>query len=291
MVKENRLLLVPSGGLGNRMRAIASAWQLCRRTDSTLQVVWFQGWGMHAAFADLFEPIVADGLSLREARWYDYAVNDRPRRHNLWLPWLPQRLYYRGRVISELQVAGLRDGGFDFDGWLRGGSQGGGGCHGRRHYMSCYDEFGTFGDSCYASLFRPNRHVMQLVAGYRRQLRGYVIGMHIRRTDHVDAISKSPVELFLNVGQRELSAHPDLTIFLATDSEEVKQQLRRVFGKRVVTSAHEASRDSVAGLREGLADLWMLSRCRHIYGSSGSSFSVMAARLGGCGLTVCEVGV
>ncbi len=279
MIGKSSLLLVPSGGLANRMRAIASCWQLCRKQDAPLQVVWFQGWGMHAAFNDLFEPLTAEGLSLREADWWDYLVNDRPRRHNLWLPWLPQRLYYRGGIINELQVAGLRDEGFDFEQWLKG----------HQRYMSCYDEFGTFSDDCYAQLFHPNAEIQQLIAAYTSHFTGYTIGMHIRRTDNVDSISKSPTELFIEKGRQELASHPDLTIFLATDSEAVKQQLREIFGSHLVTSQQEASRDSIQGIREGLADLWTLSKTRQIYGSAGSSFSVMAARIGGCPLQILEI--
>jgi len=64
--------------------------------------------------------------------------------------------------------------------------------------------------------------------------------------------------------------------------------MRSAFGDRVVTSDHEASRDSVDGIREGLADMWSLSRTQRIYGSAGSSFSVMAARVGGTPLEILE---
>ena len=33
-MSKNSLLLVPSGGLANRMRAIASSWQLCQRLSA-----------------------------------------------------------------------------------------------------------------------------------------------------------------------------------------------------------------------------------------------------------------
>ncbi len=275
-MSKSSLLLVPSGGLANRMRSIASAWNLCTKTDARLQVVWFQGWGMHSAFCDLFEPIHAEGLLLREATFWDYVINDRPRRHNLWLPWLPQQLFYKGGVIHELQVSAMRDQGFDFEAWLNGS----------KRYMSCYDEFGTFPDDLYARLFRPNKVVKQLIANYDSHFSEYVIGMHIRRTDNIDSIRMSPTELFIEKGRQELTLHPELTIFLATDSEEVKQQMQKEFGSHVVTSEHEASRDSVEGLREGLADMWTLAKTQIIYGSAGSSFSVMAARIGGCKLEI-----
>jgi len=277
-MSKSNLLLVPSGGLANRMRSITSAWDLCKKIEANLQVVWFQGWGMHAAFCDLFEPISAEGLSLREAGFWDYVVNDRPRRHNLWLPWLPQQIYYRGGVINELQVSSLRDQGFDFESWLNG----------RKRYMSCNDEFGTFPNDLYARMFRPNGVVQQFVRNYESSFSQYSIGMHIRRTDNIDSIRMSPTELFIDKGHNELALHPELTIFLATDSEEVKLQMQQEFGKHIVTSGHEASRDSIQGIQEGLADMWTLAKTQKIYGSAGSSFSQMAAKIGGNKLEILE---
>lgn len=277
-MNKGSLLLVPSGGLANRMRAMVSAWQSCLRVNSRLQVVWFQGWGMHASFNDLFESIPEEKLKLREAQFWDYIVNDRPRRHNLWLPAIPQYLYYLGGGKNELHIASLRDNGFNFDEWIRG----------HRRYMSCYDEFGKFPDKCYAELFHPNRKVMEIVNAYESLFSNYTIGMHIRRTDNIDSIQQSPTELFVEAGRREQAEHPNLTIFLATDSEEVKRHMRQEFGDRVITSTHEASRDSVQGIREGLADMWTLSRTNRIYGSAGSSFSVMASRIGCNHLHICH---
>jgi len=277
-MKKSSLLLVPSGGLANRMRAMVSAWQLCHRVNGRLQVVWFQGWGMRAAFNDLFEAIPEEKLRLREAQLWDYIVNDRPRRHNLWLPALPQYLYYLGGCKNELRIAALRDKGFNFDEWIRG----------HRRYMSCYDEFGKFSDKCFAELFHPNQQVMEIVNAYESQFSNYTIGMHIRRTDNIDSIQQSPTELFVEAGRQEQAEHPDLTIFLATDSEEVKRLMHREFGDRIITSANKASRDSVQGIREGLADMWTLSRTNRIYGSAGSSFSVMASRVGGNHLHICQ---
>lgn len=277
-MKKSSLLLVPSGGLANRMRAIASAYHLCLRNDSILQVVWFQGWGMHAAFRDIFDPIVAENLKVREATKWDFVVNDRPRRHNLWLPAIPQYLYYLGGNKNELCIASMRDNGFDFDKWLKG----------HRRYMSCYDEFGSFPNTAYSTLFHPNNQVKALMKPYEEQFSNYTVGMHIRRTDNIDSIRKSPTYLFVEAGERELAAHPNLTIFLATDSEEVKKEMRQAFAGRIITANEEASRDSVEGIRAGLADMWLLSRTCKIYGSAGSSFSEMAARVGGIRLQICQ---
>lgn len=264
------LTLVPVGGLANRMRAVASAYSLCEAVGSRLKVVWFRDWTLNAPFHDIFEPVDKGLMDLREATSSDYLVNDRPRRHNLWLPTLPQMLLY-SRRIYERSVISLNQQGFDFGAWAAG----------HRCYMSCYHEFGSYPDELYRRIFRPVRSVMERVDANVRQFSGHTIGMHIRRTDHTESIAKSPTSLFIEAGRRELEAHTDLKIFLATDDETVKAELRAAFGDRVITSAEAASRGSSDGIRGGLVDMYTLSRTVHIYGSVGSSFSPMAARIGG----------
>lgn len=277
-MSKGKLLLVPSGGLANCMRAIVSAYHLCQTVDSRLQVVWFQGWGMHAAYSDIFEPLTKEHIAVREATAWDYLVNDRPRRHNLWLPHLPQQLYYRGGVIGELQIASLQQQGFDFAQWLRG----------HHRYMSCHFEVVTPPRLLYRDFFTPSEPVRTMIAAYQQQFGTYTIGMHIRRTDNIDSINKSPIELFVEAGREELAAHPDAKIFLATDSEDVKKEMRQHFGEHIITSTAEATRDSVAGIRAGLAEMYALSLTHKIYGSAGSSFSEMASWIGGNALQILE---
>lgn len=75
-------------------------------------------------------------------------------------------------------------------------------------------------------------------------------------------------------------------LYLATDDEGVKAEVLARYGRRVVTAPAEASRGSVGGIRDGLADMLTLARTSVIYGSAGSSFSEMAARIGGVPLEV-----
>lgn len=66
--------------------------------------------------------------------------------------------------------------------------------------------------------------------------------------------------------------YDDLCIYLATDSEEVKQQLRNRYGSRVHTAETVSDRGSISGIKDAVADMYTLSRTQKIYGSSGSSF-------------------
>ncbi len=267
---KGSLTLVPAGGLANRMRAVASAYRLCLAVGSRLHVVWFRDWALNAPFADIFEPIAAPGIDLCEAGVADAIVNGRPRRRNLWLPALPQALAYQRRIY-EKSVTPLKQRGFDFEAWAAG----------RRCYMSCYQEFGAYPDDTYRLLFRPVASVMRSVEANAGLFADYTIGMHIRRTDHGEATAQSPTSLFIEAGRRELAAPPGLKIFLATDAQGVKAELTAEFGSRVITAAAAASRSSADGIRGGLADMYTLARTQRIYGSAGSSFSPMAARIGG----------
>ena len=267
------LLFVPSGGLANRMRAVASAYELCKKVDSTLQVVWFQDWALHAPFRSIFEetPLVA----IREATMLDHILYDRARKKNLFVPALPQRILFQ-RHIKEQDVTPLKKQSFDFKQWARG----------KRCYMSCYQVFGSFPDELYSRLFRPVKEVMDVVDGYRSQFGSHTIGLHIRRTDNAESIAKSPTSLFINKVREEIDQHADAKVFLATDSAEVKQEFIAAFGSHIITPKEDACRDSISGIRGGVVDLWTLASTQKIYGSAGSSFSPMAASIGGVPLEI-----
>ncbi len=252
---------------------MASAYELCQKVDSTLQVVWFQDWALHAPFRSIFEetPLVA----IREATMLDHLIYDRARKKNFFLPALPQRMLFQ-RHIKEQDVTPLKKQSFDFEQWARG----------KRCYMSCYQVFGSFSDELYPRLFHPVKEVMNVVDGYRSQFGSHTIGLHIRRTDNAESIAKSPTTLFINKVREEIDQHADTKVFLATDSMDVKQEFIAAFGTRIITPKEEACRDSISGIRGGVVDLWTLASTQKIYGSAGSSFSPMAASIGGVPLEI-----
>lgn len=276
-MEKHSLTFVPSGGLANRMRAVASAIHACRATGCPLHVVWFRDWALNARFADIFRPIKAEGMTLREALPADFVLNDRPRRRNLWMPRPIQRMVY-DKIIDEQQVTPLKRQGFDFNRWIGEG----------RNWMSCYQVFGDVPTTLYGELFHPVDNVMQRVQAFESHFSENTIGMHIRRTDNREAIEKSPTQLFIDLGRREQQKNANLRIFLATDSEEVKNDMKRAFGNSLITAEAEASRSSADGLCDGLADMYTLAHTQHIYGTAGSSFSVMAAAIGQVEMTILE---
>ena len=53
----HKFMFIPVGGLANRMRAVSSAVTLAQKTNTIIDIVWFQDWALHAPFKTLFCPI------------------------------------------------------------------------------------------------------------------------------------------------------------------------------------------------------------------------------------------
>lgn len=71
------------------MRAISAAIALADRcaTDQ-LRIIWFRDWGLNCRFQDLFYPIPLPNVQVKEATWKDVLLYDRPRKKNVYLPWI-----------------------------------------------------------------------------------------------------------------------------------------------------------------------------------------------------------
>lgn len=103
-----------------------------------------------------------------------------------------------------------------------------------------------------------------------------LIGVHVRGTDHADAVRRSPIDLF----ERRMAAFsPGAKFFVCSDETRVKHRLQSQF--EIVTTRVASDRRSMDGLLDDCAEMLLLSRCRRILGSYGSSFSLFAALYGG----------
>lgn len=289
-MKANTIIL--EGGLGNRMRVAASAYAMAKRTGIPVRVLWTKQWGMNCRFEDLFTLTpapsaqgVGSSFSLRDASGFEKLLFARPTLKNLHAPRLLQRLCYR-HIIYAPQIWYLNRDGFDYEAWFRQGGT----------LMTAYRDFCPWTSDDLRQLFQPNDDVRRLIDERCRDFTANTIGIHIRRTDHQQAIDESPLELFIEAIDREQESSSRMaayhgapfSIYLATDDEATKEALRRRYGKRVITSEAEATRESTDGIRDALVEMYALSRTRQIYGSAGSTFSPIAACLGDVPITILQ---
>lgn len=271
-----KITFVPVGGLANRMRAVASAVTLAGRTASELQIVWFEDWALNAPFFRLFNPVEEAVCRLRDASRLDYALLDRPRSRNLHFPRVYQTLRFHS-CLYERSITPLCKKNFDFEAWARQGGD---------VYMASYTAFQKYDYAWISRLFVPVDEIAKEVEGRCLEFPEEVIGVHIRRTDNLASIQQSPIELFYQKLDKDISENNRVGIYVATDSEEVKRAMKKRYGNRIHSSDKQASRSSLEGIRDGIADMYTLARTRKIYGSFQSSFSEMASQIGSASLEI-----
>lgn len=119
-------------------------------------------------------------------------------------------------------------------------------------------------------------------AHFRGESGTRTIGVHIRRTERPRPICNfaQPLRYY----EAAMKSFPrDTRFFVSTDAQDAFRWLQRRFGPRVFQrpKAHD-NRSDVGGVREGLVDMLLLSRCNGIIGTFGSSFSGMAVAAAGC---------
>ena len=114
-----------------------------------------------------------------------------------------------------------------------------------------------------------------------------MVGVHIRRGDHNLAQERSPTAAFI---ERMAAEDAAVRFFLATDSPAEEHALSIHFPNRIITASKAFGRDSTAGMRGAVVDLYALARTSRLLGSYWSSFSETAAEIGGITLEVIDLG-
>ncbi len=105
------------------------------------------------------------------------------------------------------------------------------------------------------------------------------IGLHIRRNDNLLSIKHSPLENFIEKMNLEIGKNKNTRFFLATDSVEIENLIKRKFNDKLIIYKKILSRNSEKGIQDALVDMYLLANTKKIYGSYHSSFSNVAAEL------------
>ena len=111
---------------------------------------------------------------------------------------------------------------------------------------------------------------------------GRCIGVHIRRGDNMASSEESITEDFIRQIGQVISEDNRVKFFLATDDQKTEEAIKKEFPGYIITQpAKSYERFSVRGQHEAVIDMLALSKTEYILGSYYSSFTDMAAKLGG----------
>jgi len=245
------------------MRAIHSGIALAQDLDTALAIYWPLNRDLYAPFRLLFEPIDSDLATL-----YD-GLRFRPVRFVATHPHLFRFFQLFGKPdnrFSEAENDRLKV--LDFGRALSNGPL----------VIESYAQFYPVKNAL--SVFTPITALQDRIDRRVEGFDAHTIGVHIRRTDNIKSIQRSPDRLFIERMHQEIAREPGVTFYLATDSMEVKTMLKNEFGDRIITTPLKASRTTVEGVQEAVVELYTLAATSKILGSHWSSYSSSAGQIG-----------
>ncbi|KAK9809849.1 hypothetical protein WJX72_000335 [[Myrmecia] bisecta] len=272
---HKRLMYVqPYGGLGNRLRAVASALTESKSRGFDVRIVWqaHELTAFNAEWSDLFS-----GPELPFATWPGGSTDPMEAKcqmHDIETPAHFASIASKRsnwKMINgrpTLCVRTLR--------WL---------CSQNPRFTHWF-----------YPLVKPSPRVAELMETFKEEVRWNTgtqwIGVHIRRTDLPLAGKRAadvlPLSTYKDIVKVLLSFpyswDHNVRIFLATDDPAAEEDFRLSFPDKVFTYRKDwksAHRDNLAGMLHGLADLMLLSQCKVILGTYSSSFTDAAVALGG----------
>lgn len=273
-------------GLGNRLRALASAMSFAKETDRELVVVWETDAHIAAKFTDLFQDELVV-MTRFKPRW---PFRDYDKWDKAWLSF---------EFFNYMEMEG--------DGAVKGQlivDQPDKHIYFKSAYVMEADEGLTSWDRDNAMLrsLEPVQAVVDMIKQHENEGLEEMIGVHIRDrtlerdiknvnfgTEYGDAASKemeywrrkSSYKTFIAEMHHQLGKDPTVKFYLATDTVEVMDKLEAEFpGKIVYTRRNCDGRDGYC-VRFALVDVICLSRTKELIGSNWSSFTEAASRFGG----------
>ena len=263
------ITVAPIGGLCNRMRAIASALSLGRRSGARVELLWYLDSSLNCDFKAIFTQ--PEGLSR-------VIVVDLT---SIWGRWLRKILVFlRSRggrsLYDQGYIAKARQAGLPLD----------------QEFFNknvFIETSSSFSEPLNYLDFKPVKDIEELIDLTSVQLDN-AVGIHIRRSDNILSIKHSPTEKFEEIMLGMLASGYCERFFLSTDSADVEQYMLDKFKDRLVIHPKRTCDRSVDdSIKDAVIDLYCLASCKKIVGSYWSSFSETAASIGGKELVVVDV--
>lgn len=257
-------------GLGNRLRAIASAATIAKKTNRNLVIVWEPDHHCDCRLSDLFEyggavleqSFISDAVQSGIKTFNYMEVEEGAEKDAFLEPSLTGDIYVRSAYPINSPLTSWRD------------------------------------ENNFLRSLKPNESVASLVSEVSKD---YKLGVHVRmvggrNAEHLsyEATSnwteeghekidfwrgKSHYSNFVKRIDENLATKRYRNFFLAADNPEAYQFFRGKYGDRVLALRRDKYDRSVEQLRYALADAILLSRSSLLLGSNWSSFTELAVRL------------
>ncbi len=264
MLKE--VSIIPKEGLCNRLRAMVSGINIAKRLGARCVIYWNKTRNCNCRFRDLFEEPHFRDVSVVENRSVLHAIGYK---RNLHIPTLLQKMHYDNAIYNFNWNSGESD----IFTLIKPTDE-------KLLLVSCHQMYKLDGINRGGVLIpikRLQERMNEVIDGFG----GHTVGIHLRGTDNAISRERSPFSAFIDRMDKELDSDLNTKFYLATDEAEYKELLAKRYGARVITSPLVLNRSSLEGMKDALVDLYCLSCTDYIVGSYYSSYSEIAAEIGG----------
>ena len=268
MSSEPMIIIEPCAGLGNRLLGLGSAYAVAKKLDRKLVVMWKREVGCNIRFQELFDlPFEVVEISENGLKKEPVAQILGDRAKKKW-----RNSADRFLECDEVEKIKEREG---YEGLFRLIEQT------PVIYLKAFGPICEVTAESY-SFVKPSKNIEEKGAYLFRELTGQCVGVHVRRTDHTEAIATSPLALFADRMKKELETAADTSFFVATDDKEVRRELKELLpdAKLIFPQSDVIDRDSKEGIEEAFIEMLALSKCRKILGSYNSTFSLLPSYIG-----------
>lgn len=268
------IIIEPCAGLGNRLLGLGSAYAVAKKLNRDLLVIWKREVGCNVKASELFD-LPMQVVEISENGWKKGPVEHFKSNQ--------VKKKYRSEASLFLECDDVErikaEGGYEE--LLRVIKKE------PIVYIKSFGPICELDASCYTFL-KPSAVIETKGANLLGQLDEHTVGVHVRRTDHTEAIANSPLALFAEAIKSELSEDAQANFFVATDDATVKKELRELLPevKLIFNESGIIDRNSKEGLEDALIEMLALSRGKKILGSYNSTFSLLPSYIGNIPLEV-----
>lgn len=265
------IVVKANGGLGNRMRVLASCIALSQRLRKEVEVLWVNNYELNCPFDRLFMPI--EGLRVHTKsyipKWNKVGLSLRAK--NL------KRTYQNFDIqLTDKEIVDLRSLKSDLVKLIKDA---------KTVYINTCEHF--YGDQSFLGYLLPKPAVVEEVNRRLDLLAGHkYCGVHIRRGDNELAKQQSPTIDFVEMLKKIEKEHQDMHFYLSTDDKGEARIMQKMIGDKLHSFAAGQRRDNPKNIETALVDMLVLAKSERILGSYWSSFSEVAAQYGGIPLVV-----
>lgn len=264
-----KLWILPDAGLGNRLNCIYSGLYYRKKFDCELNILWIKDMGCNISFEEIFEiPEKTNVITL-----YNFGRKD-----GFIIRSLLSKIYFMFIKIKTRYLESVQTRYLYIDNGEDGVIQ-----TFENNRNVCFKSSGPFCDKNHFAEVRyslePRKELLDRAKTIMEPYKGKkIVGIHIRRTDHTISIENSPLEKFIEfMDQQEEGTY----FYLATDEESTRQKLESRYNVIPrITYSNQATRRSSDGMKDAYVEMLCLSMCDRIFGSYGSTFSMISAYMG-----------